>query len=158
MYPIILLAIVVFASMLHIFIAKPGRDNRKVVEIFLLYFLVIFIGVSGILGFVGHAFMPDRIARAIGWPAGSPFQFEIAVADLAFGVLGIMCLWMRGAFWTAAGVGSSIFFLGAAYGHAKYMLVYKDFATYNAGPVLYIGDTLVPLIVIALVIAYNVME
>jgi hypothetical protein len=158
MYPIILLVIVLCAALIHIFFYKRGRDNRKVVEIFLFYFLVIFVGVSGILGFIGHTFAPDRIARMIGWPSGSPFQFEVAVADLAFGLLGILCIWFRGNFWTAAGVGSSIFFLGAAYGHAKYLLVYKDLAPYNAGPVFYVGDILVPLIVMALVIAYNVME
>ena len=158
MYPLILLVIVAAASMLHIWLEKPGRNDRRLVEIFLMYFLVIFVGVTGLMGFVGHTFMSERIARSIGWPAGSPFQFEVAVADFAFGILGIMCIWFRGSFWTAAGIGSSIFFLGAAYGHAKQILVYKDMAPYNAGTVFYIGDILVPLIVISLVIAYNVME
>jgi hypothetical protein len=158
MYPIVLMLLVVAVSVLHIFFTKCGRDNRKMVEIFLMYFLVIFVGVTGILGFVGHTFMPDRIARLIGWPIGSPFQFEVAVADLAFGILGIFCIWMRDSFWTATGIGSSIYFLGAAYGHARQILVYKDLAPYNAGSVFYLGDILAPLIVLALVIAYNVMK
>lgn len=158
MYPIILLLVVLAVSGMHLFFIERGRDNRKVVEIFLMYFLVIFVGVSGILGFVGHTFFPDRMAKLIGWPSGSPFQFEVAMADLAFGILGVMCIWFKESFWTAAGVGSSVFFLGAAYGHAKHILVYKDVAVYNAGPVFYVGDILAPLIVLALIIAFNVME
>ena len=157
MYPLILLVIVVVASMLHIWLERPGSNSRRLVEIFLMYFLVIFVGVTGIMGFVGHTFFSDRIAGSLGWPTGSPFQFEVAVAHLSFGILGIMSVWFRENFWTATGVGSSIYFLGAAYGHAKSILVYKDLAPYNIGAVFYIGDILVPLIVIALVIAYNVM-
>jgi hypothetical protein len=158
MYPIVLLLMVLAVSGIHLFFVKRGRDNKKVVEIFLMYFLVIFVGVSGFLGFIGHVFFSNRIASAIGWPSGSPFQFEVGMADLAFGVLGVMCIWFRRHFWTAVGVGSSIFFLGAAYGHAKHILVYKDTAVYNAGPVFYVGDILVPLIVLSLIIAFNVME
>jgi hypothetical protein len=158
MYPIILLLLVLAVSGVHLFFLKHGRTNKKVIEIFLMYLLVIFVGLSGILGFVGHAFFPDRIARAIGWPTGSPFQLEVAIADLAFGILGLMCIRFKEDFWTATGVGSSIYFLGAAYGHAKYLIVHKDAATYNAGPVFYVGDILVPLIVLALIFALNLME
>ena len=158
MYPIILFLLVLAASGLHLLLLKKGRDGRRVIEIFLMYFLVLFVGISGIMGFIGHVFMPDRIAKAIGWASGSPFQFEVAMADLAFGILGIMCIWLKGHFWTATGIGSSIFFLGAAYGHSKALLVENNTAVYNSGPVLYIGDMLVPLIVLSLVIAYNVIE
>ena len=158
MYPIVLLVIVLCAALIHIFFYKRGRDNRKVVEIFLFYFLVIFVGVSGILGFIGHTFAPDRIARMIGWPLGSPFQFEVAIANLAFGILGILCLWIRGNFWVAVALGSSIFSLGAATGHIREMISKQNFAIYNIGPVLFVNDILVPIVILSLVVAYKLTQ
>src|SRR6476659_8155319 len=32
----------------------------------------------------------DDVARSIGWPPGSPFQWEVGVADLGWGVLGVL--------------------------------------------------------------------
>ncbi len=63
----------------------------------LLYLLVIFARVGGLIGFLGHTFKAQEIALKIGWQP-SPFQFEVAVANLAFGVLGILCLWQPGGF------------------------------------------------------------
>jgi hypothetical protein len=59
----------------------------------------VFLGFSSILAFFGHTFAADEIAAYIGWMPGSPFQFEVAVANLAIGVLGISCVWLRGNFW-----------------------------------------------------------
>ncbi len=41
------------------------------------------------------------VAASIGWPAGSPFQFEVGIANLSFGILGILCLKFMDNFWTA---------------------------------------------------------
>ena len=68
----------------------------------------------------------------------------MAVANLAFGVLGILCLWQRRGFWTATGIGYSIFLLGCAYGHLKEMIMQVNFSPYNVGPVLWVNDLAVP--------------
>jgi Family of unknown function (DUF6790) len=60
----------------------------RVVESFLLWFLVIVVGFGSLYAFVGHAFVADDVARSIGWPTGSPFQFEVALHNLAIGVWG----------------------------------------------------------------------
>jgi hypothetical protein len=44
--------------------------------------LVYLIGVAGIIGASGHLLKADDVARSIGWPPGSPFQWEVGVADL----------------------------------------------------------------------------
>jgi len=59
------------------------------VEILLLSVLTVQVGLGSILAFDGHVFMPDTIARYIGWPTGNPFQ-EVAFANLAFGVHGLL--------------------------------------------------------------------
>lgn len=93
--------------------------NEPFVESALLGFLVFVVGLQGLWGFLGHYFRSDEVAASIGWPAGNPFQTEIAFTNLAFGVLGVLCLWFHGDFWLAAGLGKAIFVLGAQTVHVR---------------------------------------
>jgi len=131
------------ATCLHLWLGKRPVSGTMVVEVMLLYLLVVFVGLGGLVAFLGHTFKAHEIALKIGWQP-SPFQFEVAVANLAFGVLGILCLWQRRGFWTATGIGYSIFLLGCAYGHLKEMIMQVNFSPYNVGPVLWVNDLAVP--------------
>jgi hypothetical protein len=121
--------------------------------VFLLSFLVIGIGISSLIGFVSHIFFADQTAASIGWAAGSPFQREIGFANLAIAVLGITCIWLRGNYWVATVVATTILLWGAAYVHIVDIMVHGNYAPYNAGGPLY-NDILVPLITIVLLAAY----
>jgi hypothetical protein len=121
--------------------------------VFLLSFLVISVGIASLIGFVGHVFFADSVAANIGWAAGSPFQQEVGFANLAIGILGITCIWLRGNYWIATVVAATIFLWGAAYGHIMDIIVHANYAPGNAGGALY-NDILVPLILIVLLVAY----
>jgi len=150
MLSIIFLAASLTGFALHLTLGKQPRTKGRVVELLLLYLLVINIGIGGILAWYGHTFIADEIARKIGWQPGSPFQFEVAVADLSWGVCGLLCIWLRQGFWTATGIGSSVFFLGCAFGHIRQIIQEGNMAIYNAGPVLWIGDLGIPLSILIL--------
>ncbi|MGB7307715.1 MAG: DUF6790 family protein, partial [Candidatus Acidiferrales bacterium] len=94
-------------AVLHVAIQKRPRTRRGVTDTLLLYFFAFPIGLGGLLGFVGHTMRAGPVAASIGWPAGNPFQYEVAVANLAFGVLGLLCLRFRDGFWTATAIGWS---------------------------------------------------
>ena len=100
------------------------------------------------MGFMGHAFRAQEIAQKIGWQSG-PFQFEVAAANLAFGVLGIMCIWQRRGFRTATGIGYAIFLLGCGYGHFRDMTLHGNFSPYNVGAVLWVNDLGIPVVLAA---------
>jgi hypothetical protein len=135
---------------------KTKRVNvKRILEVILAYFLFINVGCAGLFIFTGHAFLADKVAIAIGWPTGSPFQFEVAMAHLAFGVLGIMCMWIRGNFWMATGIGSAVFSLGAGSGHVREMIAKQNFAMYNVGPILFVNDILIPVVILGLLAAYK---
>jgi hypothetical protein len=70
------------------------------------------------------------------------------MANLAFGVLGIMCIWQRRGFRTATGIGFAIFLLGCAYVHYRDMTLHGNLAPYNVGPVLWFNDLAVPLAIL----------
>ena len=135
---------------LHLTLSKQPRTRARRVELLLLYLLVINIGLGGLLAWYGHTFMADEIARRIGWQPGSPFQFEVALANLSWGVCGVLCIWLRQGFWTATGIGSAVFLLGCVFGHIRDIVQHGNVAIYNAGPVLWIGDLAVPIAILVL--------
>jgi hypothetical protein len=93
-------------------------------------------------------FMPAPIATSIGWPT-SPFQWEVGLADLSYGVLGVMAPAFGRDFWLATIIVFSIFMLGAAGGHVRSMVRDHNFAPGNAGYIFWY-DIVVPLSLIAL--------
>lgn len=152
MHAIVLLVLGILGGTVHLYLSKQGLTARRAAHILLLYILPTAVGLNGLIGFAGHAFIPDEIAESIGWPKGNPFQFEIAVANLSYGLLGVLCLWFHGSFWVATGIGSSIFLLGAAYGHITEIVNKGNLAPNNAGAILY-ADIFIPVIVLSLLLA-----
>ena len=137
----------------HIYLDKQPRTGKRVAEILLLWLLVINTGFGGMFAFMGHTFAADEVAASIGWPADNPFQTEVAVANLAIGTLGILSYWIRGNFWTAAVIATSIWLLGAATIHVVEMVNEGNYNPGNAGIVFYM-DIAGPLFLIAL-LAYS---
>jgi hypothetical protein len=127
---VVLLSVVL--PLIHIrFDPRRGTPGRAV-HLLLLYALVLDVGVIGFfLGFVPHVFFADATAQLIGWPAGSPFQFEVGIHDGAWGILGFLCIWIGGTFWLATGLGWSLFMLGATYGHIREVVTAGNYAPYN---------------------------
>ena len=140
-------------TLVHVYAAGRPRSAERVIEVALLYLLVIGAGVSGLLSFVAHAFAAAETARSIGWEPGSPFQFEVAVADLSYGVLGLMCIRWRGSFWLATGVAMSVFYLGCNYGHLYEAFVNGDRAPNNYG-VINLFEVAWPAAVLILLVPY----
>ena len=145
------LVAMVAATCLHLWLGKRPVSLMRVVEALLLYLLVIFVGLGGLMAFLGHTFKAQEIALKIGWQP-SPFQFEVAVADLAFGVLGILCIWQRRGFWTATGLGYAVFMLGCAYGHFRDMTLHGNFSPYNVGLILWVNDLAIPVVILILLL------
>jgi hypothetical protein len=109
------------------------------------WILFFSVGVQGLWAGLWHALKGKEVAESIGWQT-SPFQFEIAMGNLGMGVAGVLAPWFGFQYWLALSLVSGIFLWGAAYGHAREMIVKKNFAPNNAGPIFY-TDILVPLLV-----------
>jgi hypothetical protein len=139
-------ALAAIGAVLHSMMRKTPLQ-----ETLLVYILVICVGVSGVLGFYGHTFRASLEAHYIGWAPGSPFQFEVACANLGMGICAILCIWFRRDFRLATVIAYSVFALGAAYGHIVEITRNHDYAPGNAGPVLYY-DMLVPAALIVLTV------
>ena len=98
--------------------------------------------------------LADQTARSIGWPEVNPFQKEVTVATLATAVLGVLCFWIRGNFWTATVIGTSVWLLGDAVVHVVQIVNRANCSPGNSGIPLYI-DILFPFMLIGLLIIYK---
>jgi hypothetical protein len=146
---VVLTALALILGCVHIVATKRPRTRLQTADILLLYLFVFPIGLGGLIGFLGHTFRAGSTAASIGWPAHNPFQYEVAVANFAFGILGICCAWVRGGFRMATAIGWSVFILGAACVHLHQIHAGQPFAQGNAGAILYF-DLIVPVLVLAL--------
>ena len=71
-----------------LYLDKQPRTKGRVAQIFLQWFLVITVGLLSVFFFISHTVFADMTAASIDWPAGNPFQSEVAVANLTIGTLG----------------------------------------------------------------------
>lgn len=149
MYLIVFAILAVFGAFLHLIVSKGRKTAPGVVEIVLLYWFAMAIGGGGIFAFVGHTFRANQVAVAIGWPAANPFQQEVAVADLALGILGLACIAIRQNFWTATAVAAAVMYWGHAFIHVYQLLRYGNRHTDNVGPILW-GCVFIPAVAIGL--------
>lgn len=110
--------------------------------------LIWLVGVQGIVTASGHLFMPGSIAASIGWPT-SRFQWEVGLASLSYGVLGVIATGFDRPFWLATIIAFSVFMVGAAVGHVRSMIADQNFAPGNAG-YIFAFDVFVPAMLILL--------
>jgi hypothetical protein len=126
---------------------RKQAHGTEFLEDILKYLVFFYVGVGGIWGGIGHVFFAKQIAASIGW-APSPFQFEVGMANLGFGVSGLLVPFFRPGYWFGLTMAQSVFLLGAAAGHIVSMRA-GNFAPNNAGVIFY-ADMLGPLAMLAL--------
>ena len=121
--------------------------HRTFANELLAWLLLLSLGVQGVYTFILHVFFPATSAANIGW-APSPFQYEVGIADLTVGVLGILAFRANFSFRLAAVLAGVVWYGGDAIGHIHQMIVADNFAPGNAGPWFW-TDVAVPLLLIA---------
>jgi hypothetical protein len=129
--------------------------KSPVIETLLQNYLVWVAGIMGIISFFLHWYSPigNKIAAGIGW-APSPFQKEVAAADGAFGILGFLCIWMTGDFWTATIIGYSFMLFMMGVGHVIDIKKRENRSPLNAGTIVYFG-LLFPVVLVTLLILFK---
>lgn len=153
-FPIAVWAAALVAAAIGLFLAIRGASAPKEpiwrtgLQQLLRYVFIFPLGVMGLWAFLGHALFPERAAAAIGW-APSPFQFEVALANLGIAVGSFYAAFSTRQAKLAMGLMAACFLCGAGYGHIHDILTGDNYAPGNAGPILF-TDFLTPIVALVL--------
>jgi len=146
-------AVALIGAAVHVHRDSQPRSTARTLEIFLVWWMVVAVGVAAIFGSMFHFFDGPDTAREIGYTNGDGgFQTEVGFADLAIGVLGVLCARFRDGFLLAAVIAVSICYLGDAYGHLHQAAIHDNHDPDNTGLVLW-ADFIAPLVAIGLYVA-----
>jgi hypothetical protein len=149
LFQVFFAGIAIAAASVHLASLSSSRRHRAaIVKIYLLYLLFIYVGLMGVLTAYAHVFRPVQTSASIGW-SPSPYEYEVGMADLTVGVLGILCLWLRGNFWLATAIGNAVWLVGDAIGHLRQMVLYNNHAPNNSG-IFVIVEIITPLAILFL--------
>ncbi len=124
-----LLPLLLSAAILLIDRSSTTRDRRIEVPLIMLFGLGV--AGSGIASFFGHYFFSDVVAEFVGWPSGSPFQLEMAFANLAVGILGLVATGRRDGFREATVISVTVLGVGASIVHFQDILATRNMAPGN---------------------------
>lgn len=144
MYTVFFFILAILCTFIH---RKVSKTRVSTTETLLAYIAFWSIGVCSLLAFFGQVFFADFIAQQIGWAPGSPFEYEIGIANLSYGTLGVLSYWFRGRFWDATFLGWGILLLGAFIGHIIRYFSMHDTAPYNIGFFIWFYDLFLPIFV-----------
>lgn len=128
------------------FLSMCFKCKRTKDEVFLGLLFFFAVGLGGFWGFIMHAFFPAVAAKYIGWQT-SPFQFEVAMANLGMGVVGVFGLKASRPYRIAGMLFALCFLWGAAFGHIVQMVKASNYAPGNAGLIFY-NDLILPALLI----------
>jgi hypothetical protein len=139
----------------HLWRHPAERAPARVIETVLLWWIVVTIGVAGVVGGLFHLLDGASIAKEIGFTRGDGgFQAEVGFGDLALGLAALLCVRFRDRYWLAILVVATVSLWGDAYGHIHQEVANDNHDPDNTGPVLY-ADIVFPLVGLAL---YGALE
>lgn len=137
-------AMFTIAMLITLFTYK--KSSLPPFENLLRWVCLLAIGVNGLYNFAMHGFFGAMTAAVIGWP-NSPFQWEVAVANLGFGLLGLLSFKASFDFRKATIIANTGWLWGDAAGHIYQMVVHDNFTAGNAGSWFWL-DVFIPLVLI----------
>jgi len=147
--PLVFLAVALIGAAVQIVWKRQGMTLAQGAGIVLIWFFAVEVGLGGLWAFIGHTLFADQVAASIGWPAGNPFQQEVALTNLAFGILGLLSIRQPRPFQLATIIGYAIFMIGAGVGHLYQVVALGNLSPNNTGAVLYL-DFGIPLLLFVL--------
>ncbi len=126
---------VIFALIICILLA-PAFDFERANGFCLGVILFCCVGLTGLWGFVMHAFFPSLNGQ---FSSGtlSPCEFDVALAQLGLGLSGVLALWRDFEFRFAVILSASCFLWGTAAEQLYSHFIRHDPSAGNSGMLLY---------------------
>jgi Family of unknown function (DUF6790) len=146
MFPLLCWVMALVAIAIALALGPKPLTRPAIVEEALRYMFVFPLGVMGLWGFVGNSLLGQETATAIGW-APSPFQFELAMAELGIGVGSLVAAFAGKQARLGVGLVAACYLFGAGFGRLNDILGGDRWG--DAGPLL-VSDFFTPVAVFVL--------
>ena len=157
MFQVVFTLIAIVGASVHLALLPRRRSSgTAITATYLLYLLFFYVGLMGVLTAYAHVFRPVETSASIGWPT-SPYEYEVGMADLTVGVLGVLSLKFRGNFWLATAIANAVWLLGDAVGHVRQMILENNHAANNSG-IFLITEFIMPLVILCLTLYHRRQE
>jgi hypothetical protein len=154
MFQLFFVALAVIGASIRVALSRKRRSGGDAIaETYLLYLFISYVGLMGLLTAYAHVFRPIQTSASIGWST-SPYEYEVGMADLTIGVLGILCVWFRGNFWLATAIANFCWLEGDAIGHVRQVVLHNNHAENNAGLFLYL-EIAMPIVILWLTLYHR---
>ena len=131
-------------SLFSILKNKDKLTKSFIVEALLKYFCFWGHGISWVYNAIMHTVFHEMAAEFIGWE-DSPFQLEVGFASLGFGIVGLLSIKNNFGLRLGLMISTSAFLWGAAGGHIYEIIAKQNYASGNAGVMLW-TDILMPIV------------
>ncbi|MEV0266636.1 DUF6790 family protein [Streptomyces sp. NPDC050617] len=129
---------------------RRRSNGRPALEIWQRWWAIGALGIGSLWITISFLAVPDAMADAIGF-AHSPFQFEIAFANLGLALLGFRGASASSRERLTSGIAAAAFLWGAVIGHVYQWFAHGDHAAGNTGGIL-ANDILIPAVMIFLAV------
>ncbi|MGC2112853.1 MAG: DUF6790 family protein [Candidatus Korobacteraceae bacterium] len=154
MFQLFFALLAVVAASIHLAVSRARRGSGAAVAgTYLVYLFFIYVGLMGVLTASAHVFRPVQTSASIGWST-SPYEYEVGMADLTVGVLGVLCVWFHGEFWLATAIANAVWLEGDAVGHIRQVMLNNNHAPNNSGVFLYL-EIMTPALILFLTLYHR---
>lgn len=127
------LVIALVGAGVHLAVRHRRGQTTDGAGLLLDWVLLSAVGLAGLVAAVAHTAFAVPTAMGIGFPPGNPFQYEVAVANLAIAVLAFAGVRAHGAVRSAAGLTGGIWLGGDAIVHTYELVAHGNTAPNNSG-------------------------
>ncbi len=141
-------------SFVSIYRNRKRLTKSFIVEAFFKYYCFWANGVSWTYNAIMHTVFHTMAASFIGWD-DSPFQLEVGFASLGFGIMGLLAIKKNFGLRLGLVIGTSAFLWGAAGGHLYEIFEKGNYASGNAGVMLWTGLLMPVLSIVLLYLSYK---
>ncbi len=132
----------VFFILFHKAVTRGRVSNEEIVY---RWMALLPLGVAGIHAFINYLFYPEAVDITLGW-AQSPFQYQVAIARLALGVVAILSFNASFGFRLATVIANVTYLLGVAYLHIYHLVLHGVYNLNNVNSWLWLDNLVLPLV------------
>lgn len=147
-FSLLIIVLPLALSFLHL----KFRGGQKY-HILLLYYIVFGIGIQGLASGIMQTCYSESVAQYVKWPL-CPFMKELGLANISFGVLGILSLWMNRGWQSATAFGYALFLMLTGLRHAV-EIVQKGLNPGDSGTFMYVDFVMSFILFTLLILNYK---